>query len=263
MLQRTANHSMKRPRSPSSNRQTRPRQQMARMSSGGTPPTKQCGLEWEFNPRKETICHQAPSEENEEEEQCKICLRFTGHIHPRNGRLGSFQRATSERDHWFRESLKSSSDPSSDHDLDTEDLGSQASQHTDLERVQTELSAKCSELEQLRTQLNESENALELTRQSKLSLITENLRLKADWQKSNEEHHHLRREFSRLEDQHLATNELLRDARRELENAHQELAEMCPSTPNPIQGVRTSSTSASSRGQSQDRNGRVYIVISP
>ena len=257
---------MKRPRPSSSDRQARPYRQLARMSSGGgTPPTQQRGLEWEFDLDDKIICHRALNEENCDEEACKICLRFRGHIHPRNGQPGSLQRAKSDRDRWFLEYPKSPPDPSSDsQSLDAEDLDSQASQDSDLERVQTELSVKCSEVEQLRTQLRESQNALDLAHQSKSTLIAQNLRLKADCRKSNEECRRFRGKSSRLEGQYLATNELLRAARRDLENARQELAQVRPSTPNQIQGAAPASSAlALSCGQSQDEDGRVYIVISP
>ena len=278
--QRITNHSMKRPRSPSSDRRARPRQPLARMSCGGTPPTKQSGLEWEFDHRKGTICHEGIHDGNcNEEKECKICMRFKDHVHPKNGKPDSFQRATLDRDRWFRDYLESLSDASSDYDLD-----SQASQDSDLERVQTDLSAKCSEVERLRIQLGEAQNDLELARQAKVTLVTENLRLKIDYRKSNEERRRLHREFSYLEGQHevltqrlsqveereddlrqelVATKEQLGGTRRELENAHQELEQMRPPAPSPIQGAPTSSTPASSCGQSQDQNRRVYIVISP
>ena len=51
--------------------------------------------------------------------------------------------------------------------------------------------------------------------------------------------------------------------RRELKSARQELTRMRRPAPNPTQGAPTSSTPASSRGQSQDQNRRVYTVISP
>ena len=231
------------------------------MSCGGTPPTKQSGLEWEFDHRKGTICHEGLHDGNcDEEKGCKICMRFKDHVHPKNGKPDSFQRATSDRDRWFREYLESFSDASSDHD---HDLDSQASQDSDLEHIQTELSAKCSEVERLRTQLGEAQNALELSRQSNLTLVAENLRLKADYRKSNEERRQLRREFSYLEGQHEVLTQRLSQVEESEDAIRQELAQMRPPAPNPTQGALTSSTPASSRGQSQDQNRRVYIVISP
>jgi hypothetical protein len=200
-------------------------------------------------------------------QNCQHCDNYLSHFHAQNGIPGSFHKAELDLRRWFHE-----------HPFE-DSLG--------LEELTAELSAKSSEAERLRTQLNVTNTSLDAKHQRIIALLEENHRLKASRQEEDLQRDRLRKD---LKDQQkrrevlsdrivevLARQGLCRQAlfdtrwklksalrelentRRELENARQHLAQTAPPPPRPIEDASTSSAVAMSPGPSQNQ---VWIVLS-
>ena len=265
------------------------------MSSSGWPVSRQqIDLTWTYCSDENLIVHEyqegATDEDDEDEDEkvtatdkadgderddddddpptCQHCDNYVSHFYPENGIAGSFDKASLDLQCWVHEN------PFNDF------LG--------LEKLKAELSAKSSEAERLRTQLNVTRTTLDAKHKQIMAVLEENCRLKASRQNEDLQRDRLREDLkdqqkrykvltdriAQVEERRGRCRQALVDSRqkresalrelentrRELENAQQHLAQISPPPPRPIEDASTSSAVAMSPGPSQDR---VWIILSP
>ena len=192
-------------------------------ATGG--PTIQHQIEWRFDGDKEIIRHV----DDNDDEACRICDRWSDHYRFENGKAGSLEKARSARNDWFLQKVLTSLEPSDGYQ---------------------ELGAKSQELEN-------TGKALEVELQKNVTLLQENsLLLKLPRHEEVREVDHLRevldernrwlaRVDERLREVQKERDSLRRDldnARRELENARQQQV-LKTHTP-PPRAIEDASTSA-------------------
>jgi hypothetical protein len=187
-------------------------------------------------------------------QNCQHCDNYVSHFRPENGIPGSFHKAELDLHRWIHE-----------HPFE-DSLG--------LEELTAELSAKSSEAERLRTQLNLTQTSLDAKHQQIIALLGENHRLKSSCQEEDLQRDRLRKDLkdqtkrrvvlsNRIDEvkaRHAVCHQALVDTRlklentrhelentrRELENARQDLA-----PPRHIEDASISSAVAMSPGPSQ------------
>jgi hypothetical protein len=183
-------------------------------------------------------------------QNCRHCENFVDHFHEENGIPGSYAQAEIDREKLIDE------------------------ESPVVEGLKDELSAKTSEAERLRTELNAALNVaqtgLDAKQQEIDRLLEENRRLKASHKKDGLDR--LRRQLQDqqrrrevLSERNMELQELLISCRRdlvethsqlrgaltELESARQYPAQLPPPLPHPIEDASIWSTAAMSRGHSQ------------
>ena len=266
----------------------RPRPEIRRMSARSQP-CEQVHLPWVHAYGEGLIIHgEASDEDNEDDEDehddgddnhnkqdCRDCKNFVHHFRANNGIPGSLDEAELDLRRWYHE-----------HPFE-DSLGTK--------ELTAELSAKSSEAEHLRTQLNVTKTSLDAKDQRIIALLEENHCLKASRQEEDLQRDRLRknlmdqqkrrevlterivevqarqghchralvdtrRELDNTRRELDNTRRELDNTRRDLENALQRLAQIPPPPPRPIEDASTSSPVAMSPGPSQSQ---VWIVLSP
>jgi hypothetical protein len=213
-------------------------------ATGG--PTIQHQIEWRFDGDKEIIRHV----DDNDDEACRICDRWSDHYRFENGKAGSLEKARSARNDWFLQKVLTSLEPSDGY----QELGAKSQE---LEEVREELSGECAHTNTLRKELENTGKALEVELQKNVTLLQENsLLLKLPRHEEVREVDHLRevldernrwlaRVDERLREVQKERDSLRRDldnARRELENARQQQV-LKTHTP-PPRAIEDASTSA-------------------
>ena len=181
------------------------------------PPAEQRKLEWQFD--GEIIRH----EDDNDDEACHICDRWSYHYCSENGKARSLEKAESARHDWFRRRALTSLKPP----VVRQEL---ADKSQEILKIREELSSENFNADRLREELENATKALEDKQRENAALLEESLqpertRIEEAW-----ECDHLRQEITKVMETFVDVHERLKelrnekdDYRRELENVRREL----------------------------------------